>query len=404
VSVYSPELLAGEFDEAIIKKHLPGSLSLEHGVAPTKEKLNPNRFDSSGFIRAVKTRLMALGYLGKKNKIDDRVDNAYERAVKRFQRDVGLQVIDAWVGRKTWDVLEFLCSFENKQDPAEWLDSWCDYCSVQRECIDFSKNEAVRRALYLRLYALGFIGPSCELNSKTDVNLDTNLMFRDSIRAFCEFSRILSIRSDSSEDGNVDLALLRRVFNYDGLINHIAGYEDFIALQGKYKTQLEAICRIELWLSGYDTHPGPDSEKSVSIRRGAPGKRKRIRAKKSSKMALAIEEFWEDNPGLLKERESQNKVSKSLFFVFRENSEEGGDLEDDTFESEVHEILKNKKSKTELTRQFSSIANSWGEKACKKSIQVVEEEFKAIYKVNCQYSALSLETSSICLRLCKNLR
>ena len=71
---------------------------------------------------------------------------------------------DAWVGPKTWSTLQQLVSFENGQDPALW----------RKELIQDLSQPAILRAVYLRLYALGFFEWSKKLNLRTDLSLKSN--------------------------------------------------------------------------------------------------------------------------------------------------------------------------------------------------------------------------------------
>ena len=240
--IYKPELFASSFDDAIAKKHLPGeSLS----VRPTaNDEQGSNRRDSKAFLRAVKVRLKALGYLGKAQAVNAKLDVAYERAVKRFQRDVGLEKIDAWVGRKTWKMLEFLCSFENEQSPKAWLDDWCRYCNIDKNQVDLHSNQAVRRAVYLRLYAYGFLGADHELSSRTNLDPSSNLAFKKALSSFNGFCYALKL-SSSKALKPLGMAYLERVFQYDQLLGAVSEARSFNKLQQNFRPQLEALSRNE---------------------------------------------------------------------------------------------------------------------------------------------------------------
>lgn len=371
---YSPDILAGDFDEAMQKKHLPAS---SH-ASESKQSASSNRFDSHAFVRAIKTRLLALGYLGKKNRIDGKIDAVYERAVKRFQRSAGLSEVDAWVGRKTWGILDFLCSFENDQDPHQWLERWCEYCNIDKNRISFAHNEAVLRALYLRLYAYGFIDAEHALNSKTCVDPLQNSVFQTAINQFRKFCSLLDIQAGRKSQ-RIHIDLLRAVYSYDELMNVLAETENFKKVSSQFKTQLEAISRVELWLSGYETQPGPDKNVQIRVRRGAPGKRRVVKTKSLSQMQLAFEAFWKDNADELDGAESKDRISQNLFVVFKRNMENEDDVDDELLELEVSEILKNKKQSRELTNQFSRLANSiWdgAKRLVKNLFKWIKRKFK----------------------------
>jgi len=280
MSDYILDSMAIDFDDAISRKHLPGDVST-----------NSNRLDSAAFVKAVKVRLKCLGYLGKKNPIDHRVDSVFERAVKRFQKTVGMTEVDGWVGEKTWAMLEFLCSFENKQSPSAWLAEWCEYCDIDAEKIDFGKNEAVLRAVYLRLYVFGVFGfedDALELNSTTDISIIENEDFSNALRTFLDFYAHLNSETSFLEK-RIDLPVLKLIFEYDELIDQLATTESFSKIQKKHPGIVDGLARIELWLSGYDIAPGSPKYQRYKRKIGPPGKKK---TKSFPKMPRALSEFY----------------------------------------------------------------------------------------------------------------
>lgn len=349
MSNFFSEHMASDFDEAIAKRHLP-NVSLDD--LPKSR----NESGSMAYINTVKVRLRSLGILGKKNVRDGVVDSKYIAAVSRFQKCVGLSVVDGWVGKKTWEVLEFLCSFENNQNPQEWLVSWCDFCDVNADSIDFANNEAVLRAVYLRLYSMGFFGfknKKNELNAATDFLPSTNSNFYDALERFVKFCIAIHILPSSysiNQSIKIDIEFLKILFNYDNVISGISQSKNFERLNEKFSDSLEAIARIELWLAGYDTSPGADvikRKKSFT----------KLQPKRISQMQRAIQKFWEDNAETQPGNVAEDRISLALFNQFESMLGEE-DIDDNAFELEVKGILEDRNQSEQLSVQFSHIASS----------------------------------------------
>ena len=105
-------------DASVSKHYLPNA---------TLASDNPNKTDSSAYIRAIRARLIELGYLGEGHKLANRhnpqTDRILIKKIKQFQHDAGITQ-DGWAGKLTWRVLECLVSFENQQSPALWGTVW----------------------------------------------------------------------------------------------------------------------------------------------------------------------------------------------------------------------------------------------------------------------------------------
>jgi hypothetical protein len=172
------DFLASSLDEACEGGHLPNPNLEIASVADT------NRANTKSYILAIRSRLIDLGYLGEstENRSKAFLDNRLKRAIKKFQKEAGLTE-DAWVGPKTWSALQQLVSFEDAQDPANW----------RKELIKDLSQPAILRAVYLRLYALGFFKWNQRLNLRTDLSLRSNFDFKSALRKFLKTAHTIGI-------------------------------------------------------------------------------------------------------------------------------------------------------------------------------------------------------------------
>jgi hypothetical protein len=277
--VAEPDLdaLSEGLDEAVSQGHLPNP-----GAQPLADDSHRNAIDSRAYIWALRTRLIALGYLGEKaNRDSDQIDPRFVKAVRRFQGDIGDESIlqDGWAGPKTWQVMQSLVSFEDAQEPRHWqLDT------------DFGTSAAVARAAYLRLWVMGFFDDwkRHKLRRGIDLTLQ-NPAFRSAYARFWRFAQVLDLDGATGTlPASLDQASLSVLFNHDNIIAKLAS--DKFAELAQYQLQLDAIARIELWLHGYDSQPGPP--RTRTRRRGPASKRVRRRVVSHR---LAIAAFWKDN-------------------------------------------------------------------------------------------------------------
>lgn len=251
------DALCHGLDRAIVDGHLPDPA--HDAIAATSER---NAADSRAYIWALRTRLIALGYLGERDNRDaETIDARFVAAVRRFQRDIGAQdlVADGWAGPRTWRVLQALAGFEDAQHPADWGLG-----------VDPARCPAVARAAYLRLWVMGFFDGwrRHRLRRGIDPTLD-NPECSAALARFLRFARALGLPAPAQTPNALDLPTLSVLFGHDAIVAALASPR-FVQTRD-FEPQVEAIARIELWLHGYDCKPGPPDRRTR--RRGPPGKR-----------------------------------------------------------------------------------------------------------------------------------
>lgn len=266
------DLLAAGLDDASDKGHLPDpSLHIELVE-------NTNLANTDSYILAIRARLIDLGYLGEstENRSKKSLDDRLKKAIKKFQKEARLKE-DAWVGPKTWHALQQLVSFENEQDPAHW----------RKELIGDLSQPAIKRAVYLRLYALGFFEWDRKLNLRTNLSLKSNLTFRSALAAFLKTARTIGAMQKLPEP-EISIDALRVLFRQDDLIHALNSSPGFVKNPQNRKF-VEAIARIELWMLGFNVQVGNP---------GARLKRRQVHSQKESltPLSLALVDFWNQLP------------------------------------------------------------------------------------------------------------
>ncbi len=267
-------------DEAGSKGYLPDpsmkiSLTEDH-----------NRANTRAYILAIRSRLTDLGYLPdlKQNRTTETIDPYLKKAVKEFQKDSGLKIRDSWAGPQTWKVLQQLVSFEDQQDPANWT-----IFKKDKKIEPFESNSAVMRAVYLRLYVLGFFPWKEKLNSKTDLSPVSNSIFQRALNDFSDTACCLKlIKRDGVENQlhndtkykKLTIEMLKALFQQDEIINALSRNPGFVRDE-KNKIFINAVAGIELWLMGFDVHIGSSYHGRES----------------SMKFSSAMEDFWRQQPG-----------------------------------------------------------------------------------------------------------
>ena len=325
-------------DAAVDERHLPN---------PTVASHNPNYSDSSAYIRAIRARLIELGYLGEReNRSVENPDAVLIKKVKYFQKDAGIKE-DGWAGPKTWRVLECLVSFENEQDPEQWGGVW-------QTPENLLSNQAVLRGVYCRLYTMGFFADwdRDRINTKTLVSPAENHDFNDAIQRFCRFAKQLGLVQPSSDGLSVELLIA--LYEYDKIVAALGNAEIFSQVDVEFRRNIEAVARIELWLLGYDIAPGKDQIEWRTV-----SGNKIIKTERGSKTSHAIERFCADNKQEVPDFIQVTQVTAELMAAFSQLSDEpekdiyvGKQLTDT-----VSRILANKDSKEEFKNQFKKLAN-----------------------------------------------
>ncbi|CAD5264305.1 conserved hypothetical protein [Alteromonas sp. 38] len=355
-------------DASVSKHYLPNA---------TLASDNPNEIDSSAYIRAIRSRLIELGYLGEGHKFTNRhnpqIDRILIKKIKQFQHDAGITQ-DGWAGKLTWQALECLVSFENQQSPAfwgnvwrnasseEWRSSWQQSTPENQPQLWLFKdgvlqNKAVMRAVYCRLYTLGFFTDwdKHRIHTKTIINPSENADFQNAIDQFCVFAKQLRLVRNSCSGLNMDL--LNAIFEYDNIVSRLSDNAHFEPAITTYPKTIEAIARVELWLLGYDISPGKDQ----TIRRATRRFKKRTFIS-VSKTQLAIKKFYSDYPVALERDEISDKghpINAALMAAFSALST---DIEVDESDSEklnasVSQLWQSKSKQSALRAQFNRLAN-----------------------------------------------
>ncbi len=257
--------LARGLDHAVERGLLPSP-----AVVPWITSISRNAGDSHAYVRALRSRLVDLGYLGQRGNRDAaHIDPRLIKAVRRFQRDVGPARLaeDGWAGPETWRALQALVSFEERRAPRSWpLDG------------PLGSSRAVVRAAWLRLWVMGFFGDwqRDRLRRNSDVSLD-NPRFADALQRFRTFAQLLDLDA-AGDDASLGPDTVTVLFDHDGIVAALSS-EKFTRLAG-YEREVRAIARIELWLHGYDCEPGPPAVRGR--RHGTAG------------LEPAIQAFWEN--------------------------------------------------------------------------------------------------------------
>jgi hypothetical protein len=141
------------------------------------------------------------------------------------------------------------------------------------------------------------------------------------------------------------------------LIEAIAQSKRFPELHSDFSTQLEAISRIELWLSGYDIYPGEDQFKKVR-RRGV--KNQSVRT--VSLTEITIKRFWRDNKVEAKKVSNKTVVCQELFHLFQDNLTVEEGLEESieaeaAFDEKLKDFISNPTQERALTSQLAKLSS-----------------------------------------------
>ncbi|PSV49998.1 hypothetical protein [Photobacterium indicum] len=352
---FSLEVLGDQLDDALAKGQLPDP------SAPVKIG-TPNEMDSAAYRKVVRQRLISLGYLKRGylcNSSSCRVDEHFIIAVKQFQREIGTRS-DGWLGPKSWRMLDSLVSFENEQDPALWLQSWRGTVVPPSHRLDIATNSAVQRATYLRLYTMGFFDSTPNrkhrLKPNTKIDPSNNASYRKALKNFVLFAKSIGL-IHTSLPNQLSMPLLQLIFGFDVILSQLAIKEYYRRTVREYYPQMEAVARIELWLSGYDVQPiANESERLTHL--------KFREIKSANQLKQAITDFWSDTNS----RENQPKAKKSISFklftqfnMYLQQPSEviNGESEDEIkFERDVERLLRSKHDQNALSQQLKRIAST----------------------------------------------
>ncbi|GAA5173204.1 hypothetical protein GCM10025771_00170 [Niveibacterium umoris] len=270
------DALGGWLDEARAGRHLPDPMLATGDASAT------NAANSALYLRAMASRLASLGYLAPDAAQTDNLTPALSEAIVAFQRDAGFSGndIDGWAGPKTKHRLQQLVSFEEEQSPAEWG-------ALGQHPDSFP---AVRRAVYLRLYTLGYLDWDAPLSRTTTLDLDQNPGFRAGLQRFLLDAAALGL-SQASLPPQLTPASLQLLFGHDALIAALASHPSFHDAP-EHQRFIEAIGCVELWLLGYDVSIAR-RQPTRRIRAGTHGPRDQPSFKDVSAVDIALADFQE---------------------------------------------------------------------------------------------------------------
>jgi len=244
-------LLGDWLDQAGQERQLPDPWLSVAGDAAN------NRANSALYLRALSSRLASLGYLPPDQAKGDTLTSELSTAIRAFQKDAGFfgADVDGWAGPLTKRKLQQLVSFEEEQSPQDWGEMGQHPDAYP----------AVARAVYLRLYCLGFLPDQAPLGSASECRLAHNPALRDGLGRFLAAAQALGLAVDDPSP-RLDTTMLGLLFGQDALIAALSRHPGFIddPVNGIF---VEAIARVELWLLGYDVDLGP----SQSLRQRQSG-------------------------------------------------------------------------------------------------------------------------------------
>ncbi|GAB2180877.1 hypothetical protein DLREEDagrD3_11000 [Denitratisoma sp. agr-D3] len=206
-----------------------------------------NQANSALYLRALGARLASLGYLTAEAAKREQLTPELSAAIRAFQQDAGFSGadVDGWAGPQTKRRLQQLVSFEEEQSPAQWGELGRDPTAYP----------AVGRAVYLRLYCLGFLPDAPALSATSECQLAHNPALRDGLGRFLASAQALGL-AVADTTPRLDTTVLELLYGHDALIAALADHPGFIddpANDGF----VNAIARVELWLLGYDVALGP---------------------------------------------------------------------------------------------------------------------------------------------------
>jgi len=326
-------------DQASQKGYLP-----DPGLA-IEDPEDTNLASSRSYILTLVSRLIDLGYLrdAPKNRSKSKLDPYIKNALRNFQEDAGL-VADKYAGPVTWNCLQQLVSFEEEQDPYTW-----QLFSTENS-LSFD-SPALIRAVYLRLYVLGFFEWPEKLTHKTDISMSTNFKFKQAMDDFLDVAWQLGL-TQTRLNPEITHETIKPLFSQDILIQGIASHPNVIDAP-ENRRFLEAIARIELWLVGFEVNIG---NPLIRLKKRQSNNKKQ----KSTGLAPALEEFWAQQPKDKKPKVADQKKISSAFFSRLVQLEDEVDDKPETYERDIVEqvcLLKSSQKK-DLMVKIKEVASS----------------------------------------------
>lgn len=263
----------------------------DHIITPLpKEKPESADAYSKSRLETIRDRLKLLGYLDRHAEGAAKWE-ALELAVRRFQRAAfGEERLtrDGWVGEQTWGALQELVSFEEPSNLERWL-------------VDGRPCPALKRALHLRLYALGLVetppGPTIRPTS-----IDAGLSKLAAVARTLQWDD-LELQTSLSD---IDLATLEVIFDQDVLVARLATSRSPDGVEDKHLIRpfVIAMAKIELWLAGFEIKPdGYSADEHASADRG-------IDLNNDHPLYAVLIQYWD---GVGKDHHSASETKAKVF-------------------------------------------------------------------------------------------
>ncbi len=300
----------------------------------------------SSRIKTIRNRLFILGYLEKDNGRDN-LDVTLKEAIRKFQKEAGLNP-DGWVGEKeTWPALQELVSFETPLNLRQWYGSTVP-------------KPALKRAIALRLFVLG-------LRERKPTSPDDDI--ETGLQKFGRIWNILSFGDIQSKPG-LNREWVEILFDMDNLtdkLSRVSAPLDRKHLEEAHSFILNS-AKTELWLMGYSVRPsGYDLVKSKIPPTESDGlsgtdiwmKSKTVTqycaVKKRIKFHKALHKFWIEHGKTDKnaDEDSVNFLNNfpSFFQIIDEGLQTHRNTSDVSRQEALEEIIKDRREQIPLIWQ-----------------------------------------------------
>lgn len=365
------DFLAVSIDKAVKAGHLPNPNKY---IAEIEDR---NKISTPSYIRALRARLIDLGYLGEspENRSNNFLDDRLKKAIKKYQSETGLDT-DSWAGKETWKSLQKLVSFEDNQNPEEW-----------GTLLDNLYSPAILRSVYLRLYVLGFINWEKRLNTVTVVLLEKNQTFLEAFDRFLDVAFILGITSRKLSP-EININTLKALFQQDEIVSALARDDNRSFLKEDINQDfINSTARIELWLLGYNVSVGNPNQ--IMSKKKTGNKKEKLIG-----LADAIEDFWSQQ----EEENPDEKITKSSYptyeFFYQVNRILTTEYHDDNrVEEDIIQRVKKLKKKDlgKLKSRLAEIGSSiwdgvkrvyrWIKRFVSKIIRITENVIKNLARL-----------------------
>lgn len=292
-----------------------------------------------------RTYLFLLGYLQRDNGKRD-PDEAYRLALGDFQSDAGLSKSQE-LNSGTWAALTQLAAFDTPIDVRNWLHNEV-------------KRVALKRAVHLRLFALGLMATPPKPKSRYAAkHQQLEKAFEKGLEQFVRVASLLGLTSDHLQVSLSD-SVLRLLFDQDaltgGLRFHGASFRifeqhpDFPSTKSSNRKIvhlfIKNLANVELWLLGYAARPG-------NFKPEGPGGR-------DSEQGLhsALKEFCRDR-NLDSRITGNNDIGLSAWFfaeLGKINAEQNVSQDDEILNEDVIvDVLENRKQLRKLEKEYRSL-------------------------------------------------